>query len=193
MWESMICLPLWYGTFLRVKSLLEPFIGSIVLFCGNFAPSGWALCNGQLLSIASNTALFSILGTYFGGDGVRTFALPDLRGRVPIHAGQGPGLSNYVLGELGGDESATLGVSNMPAHNHVIRTDGTTGGKAFPGPNHVLGASATGTPYSANPPNDNLNPVSVSTMGSGLPFSVQQPYLAMNFIIALVGVYPPRG
>lgn len=173
--------------------MLEPFIGSIVLFCGNFAPTGWALCNGQLLSIASNTALFSILGTYFGGDGVRTFALPDLRGRVPIHAGQGPGLSTYVLGEAGGNESATLGINNMPLHSHLIRTDGAAGGKAYPGPNHVLGASTTGTPYSVNAPNDNLSPASVSTSGGNLPFSIEQPYLALNFIIALVGVYPSRG
>ena len=98
--------------------MASPFIGQITLFAGNFAPRGWAFCNGQLLSIAQNTALFSILGTTYGGNGQTTFALPDLRGRVPVHAGQGPGLSNYDLGQQGGAESVTLTTAQMPAHTH---------------------------------------------------------------------------
>src|SRR5438132_384897 len=98
----------------------EPFLGEIRMFCGNFNPRGWALCNGQLLSIAQNTALFSILGTTYGGNGQTTFALPDLRGRVPVHPGQGPGLSMYNLGENGGAESVTLTAAQMPAHQHTV-------------------------------------------------------------------------
>ena len=106
---------------------MEPFIGMIVQFGGNFAPRGWALCDGQLMSIAQNSALFSILGTTYGGDGRTTFALPDLRSRVPIHPGQGPGLSRYVLGQAGGVESVTLTVNNMPSHNHSFSGSSSVG------------------------------------------------------------------
>src|SRR5512140_216933 len=109
-----------------------PFIGEIVMFAGNFAPRSWALCNGQLLPIAQNTALFSILGTTYGGDGRTTFALPDLRGRVPVHPGQGPGLSNYVLGEMAGTENTTLLINNMPAHNHTLNAVSDAGDTAAP-------------------------------------------------------------
>src|SRR5947209_8060302 len=98
----------------------QPFLGMIILFCGNFAPRGYALCNGQLLAIAQNTALFSLLGTYFGGNGQTTFALPDLRGRVPVGTGQGPGLSNHDLGQLSGSEHVTLTTDQMPSHTHVV-------------------------------------------------------------------------
>src|SRR6059058_2346340 len=100
--------------------MTTPFLGEIKVFCGNFAPRGWALCNGQLLSIAQNTALFSLLGTQFGGNGQTNFALPDLRGRVPVHPGQGPGLSDYAIGQSGGSETTTLLLSNVPAHNHSL-------------------------------------------------------------------------
>src|SRR5579872_1398054 len=144
----------------------QPFIGAIVLFCGNFAPAGWALCNGQLLSISQWTALFSILGTTYGGNGQTTFGLPDLRGRVPIHPGQGPGLSNYVLGQAGGVETVTLAIQNLPAHNHSLNGDNAAGGKEFPGPNHVIGASTTDKMYSVNPPNTNMNPASIGMTGN---------------------------
>src|SRR5579872_2904742 len=121
----------------------QPFIGAIVLFCGNFAPAGWALCNGQLLSISQWTALFSILGTTYGGNGTTNFALPDLRGRVPIHPGQGPGLSPYTLGQTGGVETVSLSINNLPAHSHALNGDNTASGKEAPGPNHVIGLSAT--------------------------------------------------
>lgn len=170
----------------------NPFIGSIVLFCGNFAPAGWALCNGQMLSIAQYTALFSILGTTYGGDGQRTFALPDLRGRVPLHPGQGPGLSPYFLGQAGGTETTTLLTANMPAHTHALNGDNVAGGKEFPGPNHVLGPSLTDKMYSVNPPNTSFNPTSIGAAGGNQPFANMQPYLAINYIIALQGIYPSR-
>lgn len=170
----------------------NPYIGSIVLFCGNFAPRGWALCNGQLLSIAQYSALFSILGTTYGGDGQRTFGLPDLRGRVPIHPGQGPGLSAYVLGEVGGTETTTLTIPNMPAHSHMLNGDNGGSGKEYPGPNHVIGASVTDKMYSVNAPNVNMNPASIGVTGAGLPFSNLEPYLCINFIIALQGIFPSR-
>lgn len=170
----------------------NPFIGAIVLFCGNFAPQGWALCNGQLLPISQWTALFSILGTTYGGDGRTNFALPDLRGRVPIHPGQGPGLSNYTLGQTGGLETATLSVNNLPSHSHTLNGDNTAGGKEFPGPAHVIGASMTDKMYSVNPPNTSMNPRSIGNTGNTQPFSIVQPFECINYIIALQGIFPSR-
>lgn len=170
----------------------NPFLGAIVLFCGNFAPRGWALCNGQLLSIAQYSALFAILGTTYGGDGQRTFALPDLRGRVPIHPGQGRGLSPYELGQIGGNEAVSLTLANLAPHTHLLMGDNSGSGKEYPGPNHVIGASATDKMYSVNPPNANMNPASISSAGSGLPFQVVQPFQCINFIIALQGIFPSR-
>ena len=171
---------------------MDVYIGAIILFCGNFAPKGWALCNGQLLQISANTALFSILGTTYGGNGVNTFALPDLRGRVPIHPGQGNGLSPYVLGQVGGAESVTLQTVNLPPHNHALNGDNSANGKEFPGPNHVIGTSLTDKMYSGNPPNTNMNPASVGMTGGSAPFGIVQPYQAINYIIALQGIYPSR-
>jgi microcystin-dependent protein len=172
---------------------MDVYIGMIFLFAGNFAPRNFAFCNGQLLQIQTNTALFSILGTTYGGNGVQTFGLPDLRGRAPIGIGQGAGLTDFVLGEVGGTESATLLVANMPAHNHTLTGDNTAGGHQYPGPNHVLGAAtATGMFYSANNPNTTMDPTSIGMTGGDLPFSVQQPYLALNYIIATQGLFPTR-
>jgi microcystin-dependent protein len=170
----------------------NPFIGAIVLFCGNFAPAGWAFCNGQLMSISQWSALFSILGTTYGGNGTTTFGLPDLRGRVPIHPGQGLGLSPYTLGETGGTEAMTLTLQNLPAHNHLLNGDNTAGGKEFPGPNHVIGASPTDKMYSVNRPNTNMSPASIGMTGNNMPFSLVQPFQCINYIIALQGIYPSR-
>src|SRR5215213_5859350 len=112
--------------------MADPYIGEIRMFAGNFAPRGWALCNGQLLSISQNTALFSLLGTMYGGNGQTTFALPDLRGRVPLHFGQGPGLSNYVEGEVGGTETVTLTTGEMPSHNHGANGNQAPGNSPSP-------------------------------------------------------------
>ena len=169
----------------------EPYLGSIAMFAGNFAPRGWALCGGQLLPIAQNAALFSILGTTFGGDGRTNFALPDLRGRGPVGAGQGAGLSNIVLGEMAGAESVTLQVSNMPAHTHSIGCDNTGAGSTAPS-GMVPGSDSKSAIYSSKPPNATMNAHAVGATGGSQPFSVRDPYLGINFIIALEGIYPSR-
>ena len=169
----------------------EPYLGSIAMFAGNFEPRGWAFCAGQLMSIAQNTALFAILGTTFGGDGRTTFALPDLRGRGPVGTGQGPGLSNIQLGELAGAESVTLLASNMPAHNHAINCDNNGQSSASPA-GLIPGVAGAVNIYSGNQPNATMNPQTVGVAGGSQPFSVRDPYLGINFIIALEGVFPSR-
>jgi microcystin-dependent protein len=171
----------------------EPFIATIIMFGGNFAPRGWAFCNGQLLSIAQNTALFSILGTTYGGNGQTTFALPDMRSRVPIHWGQGNGLSNYVLGEVTGTESVTLNVNQMPLHNHTVtvKVNSSEGGGNTP-QNAYLGKTDPGI-YAATSDNALMGaqpPTGIA--GGNLPTPIIQPVLAISFIIALEGIFPSR-
>ena len=166
--------------------MAEPFLGMIMLFGGNFAPSGWALCNGQLLSIQQNTALFSILGTTYGGNGTSNFALPDLRGRVPVHFGQGPGLSNYSEGEVGGSESVTLQTTEMPPHQHT--QPATEGVQTTNRPNNAL--PAEGGVYAGTSDGSALAPT--SSAGGGQPHENRQPYLTMNYCIALQGIFPSR-
>lgn len=170
----------------------SPFVAEIKMFAGNFAPTGWALCNGQLLPISQNTALFSLLGTFYGGDGKSTFALPNLQGSTPIGQGQGPGLSEYFLGQQGGSQFVTLLQSEIPAHNHTIhayRDDPAD--SAVPSPNTVLGRAQALTPYRANS-NTTMNPQSLSIAGGSLPHNNMSPYLTVTFILALQGVFPPR-
>lgn len=169
---------------------MEPFIGMIVQFGGNFAPRGWAFCDGQLLAISSNSALFSILGTTFGGDGRTTFGLPDLRGRVPMHPGNGPGLSPRRLGEKGGVETVTLTVNNLPSHSHALRgvEDEGTSGKL---PGNSLASAGTAL-YSSSAPSTDLHAGSVGNTGGSLPSTNVQPFQCVNFIIALQGLYPSR-
>jgi microcystin-dependent protein len=171
----------------------EPYLGSIVLFAGNFAPRGYAFCAGQIMSIAQNTALFSLLGTTFGGDGQTTFALPDLRGRAPIGTGSGPGLTPIVEGEQSGVENVSVLQSNMPPHNHTIGVDGNTVDSFTPAA-HIPGSSGFGNAnlYSGAAPNATFNPAAVSMAGGGQPMSIRNPYLGLNFIIALEGIYPSR-
>jgi microcystin-dependent protein len=164
----------------------EPFIGSIVLFAGNFAPRGWAFCNGQILSIAQNTALFSILGTTYGGNGQTTFALPDLRGRVPVSQGQGPGLSNYSLGETAGVESVTLLQQQMPTHTHT--QPASNGQQTTNRPNGAV--PAQGGVYASAGDGSALDPTSPA--GGSQPHENRPPYLALNYIIALEGIFPSR-
>ena len=165
---------------------MEGTIGEIRLFAGNFAPRAWAFCWGQLLSIAQNTALFSILGTTYGGNGQTTFALPDLRGRVPVSQGQGPGLSPYSLGEQGGVETVTLLQQQIPAHTHSQPT--TNGQQTTNRPNNALpaqgGVSATESDGSAFHP--------TTSVGGNQPHENRSPYLALNYIIALQGIFPSR-
>ena len=173
----------------------EPFLGEIRMFGGNFAPRGWAFCNGQLLSIAQNTALFSILGTTYGGDGRVTFGLPDLRGRVPINAGQGPGLSSYTLGEVAGNENVTLIQAQIPPHSHTVACN--TGPASAPSPaNNVLAAPVDSQGGAGNgytpAANATMSPAMIGTTGGGSPISIVQPLLCSSFIIALEGIFPSR-
>jgi len=170
----------------------EPFIGSIVLFCGNFAPRGWATCDGQLLSIAQNTALFSILGTTFGGDGQTTFALPDLRGRVPLHPGSGPGLSPYTLGQSSGAETVTLMATQMPAHSHAVAAPCSDGIPTAPSPVGAVLANQDQVPFYAASGTAAMAPGTSTIAGGSQPHENRQPLLAINFIIALEGIYPSR-
>jgi microcystin-dependent protein len=172
---------------------MNPFIGTIIMFAGTFAPRGWALCDGTLLAIAQNQALFSLLGTTYGGNGTTTFALPDLRGRAPMHAGQGPGLSPRTLGELGGAESRTLLVANMPAHNHIINVKSDGGSSNSPANNYFAGDNdPSATPFSAEKLDATMNQNAVTTVGGSQPFPIMSPYQVVNFIIATEGIYPSR-
>ncbi|HYI01268.1 phage tail protein [Hyalangium sp.] len=173
----------------------EPFLGEIRLFGGNFAPRGWALCDGQILPIAQNTALFSILGTTYGGNGQTTFALPDLRGRAPLNWGTGPGLTPRSLGEASGVESVTLISSQMPAHNHAIEASTNQGDQFSPAGNvPAVLINQSGQPenlYSPTP-NSAMAPTSLSIAGGSQPHQNMQPFLCVSFIIALEGIFPSR-
>ncbi len=177
----------------------EPFIGEIKMFGGNFAPRGWALCDGQLLPIAQNTALFSILGTTYGGDGRTTFALPDFRGRAAIHQGHGPGLSQYILGQKGGVEQVTLNVTEMPSHNHAatgtIQAKNGQPDESNPG-GQVPATLTNGTEgyaeTSTTPMKTGGVDVTVNNSGGNQPHTNIQPFQCVNFIIALVGIFPSR-
>jgi microcystin-dependent protein len=169
----------------------QPFIGDIYIFAGDYAPRGWAFCDGQLLSIAQNQALFSILGTTYGGNGQTNFALPDLRGRAPMHFGQGPGLSNRTLGERGGSEGVALAQTEMPQHNHIASGTDATGTHTGPA-NAVWATSArSDAQYSARG-TVSMSPNALGAAGGGQPHNNMQPFLALRFIIALEGVYPSR-
>ena len=177
--------------------MADPFIGQILLVGFNFAPVGWHLCDGTLLSIQQNTALFSLLGTTYGGDGINNFALPDLRSRVPIGIGQGNGLSLYTIGETTGAESVTLLASQIPSHNHTINADNaTTNGATTPANNYVAAGSSGGRPTNnfstAVTSATTLNGNTVSHFGGNQPHNNIQPVLALNYIIALNGIFPSR-
>jgi len=173
--------------------MADPYIGEIRLFAGNFAPRGWALCNGQLMSITQNTALYSILGTQYGGDGRTTFALPDFRGRVPVHQGAGLGLTPRQIGQSGGSATVTLWEGQIPAHSHVpnsVDTGTATDPTGAIWSNAGSGRTSVGA-YSGTP-NVAMNPQAIATQGSSLPHNNAQPYVALNFIIATQGLFPGR-
>ncbi len=175
--------------------MADPFVAEIRIFPFNFAPKGWAWCDGQLLPISQNTALFSLLGTTYGGNGKSNFALPDLQGRAPMHPGQGPGLSLHDLGETGGSETVSLLESEIPAHSHAMRA-GADGeaidpkaalwGSASTMPGQELYASGSGAPLAA------MSDKALSPAGGDQPHNNMQPYLTFYFCIALQGVFPPR-
>jgi microcystin-dependent protein len=174
--------------------MADPFVAEIRIFGFNFAPRGWAFCNGQLLPLAQNTALFSLLGTTYGGDGKSTFALPDIQGRVPMHPGQGPGLSSHDLGETGGTTAVTLLPSEMPAHTHTLGAQTAPLGATAAPAGTTLGRPASGKLYvtAANPPLVTMSPSMLAAAGGGQLHNNLQPYLTFNFCIALQGVFPPR-
>lgn len=173
----------------------SPFVAEIRMFAGNFAPTGWALCDGQLLPISQNTALFSLLGTFYGGDGKSTFALPNFQDSTSMCQGQGAGLSDRFLGETSGSPTVTLLQSEMPFHNHSIMAyTGDPADIRDPSPNASLGFPAPGNLYSAsNAALKQMNIQALSIAGSSFPHNNMMPYLTVTFIIAMQGVFPPRG
>jgi microcystin-dependent protein len=176
--------------------MADPFVAEIRIFPFNFPPKGWAFCDGQLLPISQNTALFSLLGTTYGGDGKSTFALPDLQGSAAMHPGQGAGLSLYDLGQVGGTESVTLLTSEMPAHPHSVGRALNDAGNSITPANSVWAQAAAGRGAAAlyidGSPTGQVNINALSITGGGLPHNNMQPYLTLNFCIALQGVFPPR-
>jgi microcystin-dependent protein len=166
--------------------MAQPYVGEIRIFAGNFAPAGWMFCEGQLLPISENETLFQLIGTTYGGDGQETFALPDLRGRIPVHQGNG-----FILAEAGGAEEITLTAQQIPAHNHAMLATANTA-TAFTAQGNVPAAStgATVFPYGADAPRTTLHPSSVSAVGGSQPHTNFQPYLCVNFIISLFGIFP---
>lgn len=175
--------------------MADPFVAEIRIFPFNFAPKGWAWCNGQLMPLSQNTALFSLLGTTYGGNGKSNFALPDLMGRAPMHPGQGPGLSLHDLGEMGGATTVTLLQSEIPAHTHMIRAADPQDPATLQsgGPQRVLAASANGRAYASANSLVALAPEALTPAGGDQPHNNLQPYLTFYFCIALQGVFPPRG
>jgi microcystin-dependent protein len=172
--------------------MADPFVAEVRIFPGNFAPTGWALCNGQLLPISQNTALFSLLGTTYGGDGKSTFALPDLQDRVPVHPRQGPGLSLRDLGETGGSESVTLLTSEIPVHTHQIQARSPSpANDDDPGPGNVIATVVGANVFTAAGASSPMGPEALAISGGDLPHNNLQPYLVLTFIIALQGIFPP--
>ena len=173
--------------------MADPFVAEIRIFPFNFAPKGWAWCDGQKLPISQNTALFSLLGTTYGGDGKSTFGLPDLQGSVPMHPGQGPGLSLYSLGEMGGSDTITLLESEIPSHGHAMRGQGQDPADVkIPNPNASFGVTQGGALYQQTG-NTYLAPQALTPAGGSTPHNNMMPYLTFYFSMALQGVYPPRG
>ncbi len=188
--RKTITILLIYFAFNNIVNAQSPYIGEIKMFAGNFAPSGWAKCEGQLLPIAQNTALFSLLGTTYGGNGTTNFALPDLRGRVPLGSGTGPGLSPKSLGQKAGTESNTISVAQMPAHNHTINAVIADGNQSTPTGNLLAGTKLLDPEYSNASNTTIMNSAMVNNTGNDQSINNMQPYLPVTFIIALVGIYP---
>jgi microcystin-dependent protein len=166
----------------------QPFVGEIRMFAGNFAPVGWAFCDGALQPITENQTLYQLLGTTYGGDGVNTFALPDLRGRAPLHQGQGPGTSNYTLGERAGVESVALTLNQIPSHSHAPR--GQTGAGTQSNPQGNVWAASALDNYSGSPPSVPMAAGALATVGANAPHDNMPPYVCVSFIISLFGIFP---
>ena len=172
----------------------EPFTGEIRMFAGTFAPRGWAFCDGQLLAVTQNSALFSLLGTIYGGNGRTTFGLPELRGRIPVHAGSGSGLTTRTLGQKFGADAVTLTTNQLPAHDHTpLRASNAQASSTSPAGRSTAKADKfTYGPGASFPPNQDMNAASVGALGSGQSHQNLQPFLCVNFIISLYGIYPSR-
>ncbi len=166
--------------------MAEPFLGEIRMFAGNFAPYGWALCEGQLIPISENDALFSLIGTTYGGDGETTFALPDLRGRIPVHQGNG-----FAVGRSGGSEQVMLLANQSPVHSHLLQASRDTAGQSAPSGN-VLARTTGSDIYAFDLPVTNMSPSAISFVGGSQPHENIQPFLCVNFIIALFGIFPSQ-
>jgi microcystin-dependent protein len=172
---------------------MDPFVAEIRIFPFNFAPKGWAFCDGQLLPLSQNTALFSLLGTTYGGDGKSNFALPNMQGNVPMHPGQGPGLSLHDLGETGGSETVTLLESEIPSHSHSLNAAAPPGVVFAGDPTTAIARSSGGAIYqTSNAGLVQMNPSAIAPAGGDQPHNNMMPYLTLNFCIALQGVFPPR-
>jgi microcystin-dependent protein len=169
----------------------QPYVGEIRMFGGNFAPSGWAFCDGQLMQISENDTLFNLIGTTYGGDGQETFALPDLQGRLPMHAGQGPGLSNYQIGEKAGVETVTLTTQQNPTHTHAVVVSGDLANSNSPN-NSMLAQSTQILLYTQDTASKFMAPSALSPVGGSQPHENMQPFLVISFIISLFGVYPSQ-
>ena len=167
----------------------SPYVGEIRMFGGNFAPAGWAFCNGALIAIAENETLFNLIGTTYGGDGQSTFALPDLQGRLPVHQGTGP--TTTVIGEIAGVESVTLATNQIPSHNHTEGCKNAPGNSATP-IGSVPAINTTALPYGSPPPQQNMNAAAVNVSGGSQPHTNLQPYLCVTFIISLFGIFPSQ-
>jgi microcystin-dependent protein len=171
-----------------------PFVAEIRVVGFNFPPKGWAYCDGQLLPISQNTALFSLLGTFYGGDGKSTFALPNIQGSVVNGVGQSPGTSDYFVGQTGGEPFVTLNQGEMPLHNHLVEAAPDPADQTSPAPNRSLARSKPGDVYQSttNQSLVNMSPTALTVTGSSQPHNNMQPYVTMNFVIAMQGVFPPR-
>lgn len=170
----------------------EPFVGEIRMFAGNFAPRGWAFCDAQLLAVSQNDALFSLLGTIYGGDGRTTFGLPDLRGRIPIHAGDGPGLSSRRLGSKAGSENVTLTVNQLPSHSHAMMATTNPATETRAAGNVTASDLAVDAYFDSPPSAASLASGAITGVGGSRSHTNLQPYLCIHFIIALFGIYPSR-
>ena len=168
----------------------EPFVGEIRLFAGNFPPNGWQFCDGQLMAISESEVLFDLIGTTYGGDGQTTFALPDMRGRLPVHQGSS-GASNYQMGQSGGVENVTLTPAQMPQHTHAMSAS-TSAASASHGPSEVLGSSATMNLYGSGTPNMAMDPNAITQVGGGLPHNNVPPFVALSYIISMFGIFPSQ-
>jgi microcystin-dependent protein len=170
--------------------MAQPYVGEIRMFAGSFAPAGWMNCSGQLLPISENEILFNVIGTTYGGDGQSTFALPDLQSRLPIHQGTGSGLSNRILGETGGTEQVTITTQTMPAHTHPFLASLDPGGAITPAGN-TFGAGASVQVFRPSPANQPFNTGTIGPAGGSQPHDNMQPFLCINYIISLFGLFPP--